>query len=279
MKKTILICLTFLLSISSVKATNWMTSYEDAQKLAIATNKLILIDFWATWCRPCLMMDSDTWSKQEVKDLMNNFVPLKIDIDSNRSIASKYSANRIPYVVIIDPTGEIIFDEAGYKDKNKMIRILEKYSVNMQGFQDDFLKYRKEQTSDVAMKIAEKYFDYSIYVDKSVRKDFLGLGNSYLKKAKKLANKKEYKSKCEQRADLLSDVYNKVIRGKYEKALAVLNDDFTEENIQEENKGLFNFLYFVAYNKLEDKEKARAWYDKLKTDKNAKLYLLKSRKL
>lgn len=279
MKRFFLILIVYVITFSSANAQQWITSFENAQKLAIATNKLILIDFWATWCRPCLAMDSNTWSKDEVKVLMNNYVPLKIDIDNNRTIAGRYSANRIPYVVIIDPNGEIVYDESGYKDKAQMIRILKRYSVNTNILQEDFLSFRKAESGATAVNIAEKYFDYSVYVDKSVRRNFLSLANKYLKKAKKITSKKEYKEKLSQRVQLLGDAYRDLIRGRYKKVIETLNKKFKEEEILKENKGLYDFLHFTSYKKLEDKENARAWYEKLKIDKNAKIYLLKSRKL
>lgn len=277
-RKSVLIVLLSLLTFSSANA-NWMTSYEDAQKLAIATNKLIVIDFWATWCRPCLKMDTDTWNKPEVQKMLNNFVPLKIDIDSNRSLAQKYSANRIPYVVIIDPNGEIVYEESGYKDQIQMLKVLKKYAINTSALQEDFLSYRKAKSGEIAMTIAEKYIDYSIYVDKTVRRNFLALANKYLKDAKKIVGKKKFKENFLQRADLLKYGYENLVRGKYEKVIQVLNKDFKEENITEKNRGLYNFLHFASYNKLQNKEEAKKWYEKLKTDKNAKLFLLKSRKI
>lgn len=278
MKKTILVLLISLMAYSTVNA-QWMSSFEDAQKLAVATNKLILIDFWATWCQPCLKMDSDTWGKDEVKKLMRNYVSLKIDIDNNRNIARKYSANRIPYVVIIDPTGEIVYDESGYKDKGQMMKVLKKFSLNTSALQNDFLSFKKESNSAVALSIAEKYFDYSIYVDESVKNNFLRLANKYLKKAKKLSDKKTYKTKYSQRVNLLGSVYRDLIRGKYEKVIKTLNKEFQEDKILDENKGLYNFLYFASYNKLKDKVNAKVWYEKLKTDKDSKVFLAKSRKV
>jgi len=66
-----------------------MSSLEEGKKTAIATNKLILVDFWATSCGPFRRMDSESWSKEEVSELMNNYVSVKLDIDQNRSLAKK----------------------------------------------------------------------------------------------------------------------------------------------------------------------------------------------
>lgn len=273
---------TFLLAVllsTNLFATQWMSSYEDAQKMAVATNKLILVDFWADWCMPCKRMDMDTWSTEEIKNVMSNFVPLKINIDDNRDISSKYAANRIPYIIIIDATGEIVYSESGYKDKESMLKVLKDYSVNTNVFQSDFSNFLNNEDASTSLSIAEKYFDYSIYVKESAKNDFLKTGYVYLKKTKKISSKKEYKEKYEQRVALLAGPYKDLIRGKFEKVIKNMTEKFDENTIKQENKALFYFLNFTAYNKLNDKENAKVWYNKLKVEENHKVYLLKSRKI
>ena len=104
MRKRFLIILMFYSFISS--ASNWQTDFATAQRIALATNRFILIDFWASWCGPCKQMDMDTWSNQEVNLLTEDFVMLKIDIDANRELASKYSITSIPNMFIIDANGK-----------------------------------------------------------------------------------------------------------------------------------------------------------------------------
>jgi thiol-disulfide isomerase/thioredoxin len=279
MKKIILPFLFLLLFSNNAKATQWMTSFEDAQKIAIATNKFILVDFWATWCGPCKRMDSESWSDPEVQTLMNSFVPLKIDIDIEKNISRKYSVRGIPYVFIMDPNGEIVFQQMSYMRKSEVIILLKKFSLNNNLLQRDYLSYNKEKTGDNALKIAEKYLDYSIYIDKNVRTNFLKLANVYLKKSKDLYKKEGTKNKESQRIDLLSEVYRNTIFNNTDKALKKIKNEFKEEEIEEKNIGLYNFLNFTLYNKTGDKDNAKLWYEKLKTNKDAKLFLMKSRKI
>jgi thiol-disulfide isomerase/thioredoxin len=279
MKKITLSLILILLFSSKSNANQWMTSFEDARKIAIATNKLILVDFWAVWCGPCKTMDSESWSDPEVQGMMDSFVPLKIDIDTEKVLSSKYSVRGIPYVFILDPNGEVVFQKMSYMNKNEVKHLLKKYSVNTTLLQSDFSNYYKNETGDAALNIASKYFDYSLYVDKELRNDFLKLGSKYLKKSEQLFKKEGDKKKESQQIDLLGDVYKKMIQGNYEKSLKNLKGKFKEEDILEKNKPLFDFLNFTLYNKLEDKEQAKLWYQKLKKHKKAKLFLMKSRKV
>jgi thiol-disulfide isomerase/thioredoxin len=280
MKKIILTFILILLfNINNCNAHEWITSFEDAQKLAISTNKLILVDFWATWCGPCKRMDSESWSSVEVQELMSNFIPLKIDIDRERNLSAKFSIKSIPYVYIIDPNGEIIFQRKSYMNKAQVIQTLKKFKYDIQPLHHEYLEFFKTKTGDNALNIALKYFDYSIFVDKKIKNDFLSLANKYLKVTYKLYKKEGNKKKNSQKIELYGDTYKYLIKGEYEKTVKKLNDNFTEEKIHPSNKGFYNFLYFAAYNKLNDKDNARIWYEKLKNCEDSKKLILKSRKI
>ncbi|WP_369049282.1 thioredoxin family protein [Tenacibaculum sp. UWU-22] len=279
MKKLLIAILLIVFLPQKIKATHWLTSFEDAQKLAIATNKLIVVDFWATWCGPCKAMDANTWSKPEVQTVLNNFIPLKLDIDINHSLALKYNVKSIPYVFIIDSNGEVLFQRMSYMNEIQVIEILKKYSYVTKLMQDELLSYYKNKTGDNALQLAEKYLDYSIYVKDEVKKDFLRLGKDYLKKTYKLYKKEGDSKKNKQRIDLLTDVYIAILQGDYTDALKKLNKKFDENKIEDSNKTLYNFLNYIAYSKIQDRENAKLWYKKLEQMEGYQSFFLKSRKI
>lgn len=59
-----------------------------------------LIDFWAPWCGPCQMLGPII---DELGDELKDQVKvLKINVDENQELASKYNISSIPAVLIIE---------------------------------------------------------------------------------------------------------------------------------------------------------------------------------
>ncbi len=76
----------------------------------INDNKPVLIDFYADWCQPCKMVAPIL--KQVKDDLGDKVKIIKINVDKNRIIASKYGIRSIPTLMLFK-NGQIKFSQAG----------------------------------------------------------------------------------------------------------------------------------------------------------------------
>ena len=268
-----------LFSSNLVKADNWLYSLEHAKKMAIATNKLILVDFWASWCGPCKKMDSESWSKDEIKELMNNYVSVQIDIDKYNEIANKYNVRGIPYIFIMDPNGKVIYQHMSYMNKSQVKKLLNKYALNTSFLQKDYLIYNKNINSNSSFRLAQSYQNYSIYLDENIRIDFLKLSIDYLKEVKKFLKRENRNNiSMNQRIELIG-IQEKLIRGDYSKCVKELNKSFREEKIDEKNRSLFYFISYVASRGVNDTENSEDWFEKLKSTSNNTIYLKRAEKL
>lgn len=265
MKKSIfIIVLLSLLNVNSINASSWYTSLEDAKKMALATDKLILVDFWAIWCGPCNKMDSESWSQDEVKSLMESYVPVKIDIDSNKSLAQEYGVQGIPYVFILDGNGKVVYKQMSYKSKNDVIKLLKKYALSTQFLKQDLINYHQQKDFLTSFRLASKYQDFSLYVsDKDVKFDILKLSSGYFSdsgnflKSSEMSNKEAYEQKIS-----LFEIQGFLIAQNTRKALKQL-DKFDGSAIHELNKSFYNFLYYTSYYIAGDVENSNVWKEKL----------------
>lgn len=274
MKKTYFIVLTLCFALSA-KATNWLTSFEEAQKIALATNKLILVDFWATWCGPCKKMDSESWGKEEVKQLMSNYVPVKIDIDSHRDLAQKYNVKGIPFIFIMDGNGKVLYKQMSYKTKGEVMSLLNKYAINTAFLKKDLINFYANKNFVNAFRLASKYNDFSVYLKDEIRNDVLKLSNRYFTISKKELKKGNLKSKEAflQKMELF-EIQEKLILNKTDKALKMLNK-IDEKQIVKMNMAFYNRLNYVALKQKKKYAKAEVWNKRLNEAerKKAKVFL------
>lgn len=105
-------------------AIEWKTDYHEAVKLAKEQNKPLLIDFFATWCGPCRMMDEQVYTDPEVIKAMGSFVTVKVDIDADEKTAMAYGVYSIPRNVVLNVHGEMIGDRLGFMESEEYIAYL-----------------------------------------------------------------------------------------------------------------------------------------------------------
>ncbi len=192
MKKTIAI-LVFLVA-SFITNAQLVHSFEDAQKLALGANKLIVIDFTASWCGPCKKMEMDVWNKEEVKAITANFVFAKIDLDTNKSLASMYGVKAIPNILIVDGIGNVLEQNTGYMNLSQVQRFLKPYQLNTEFMMNELLAYYKDKSYTSALRLALKNYDYTVFLDDAnLKRSFVSLANEYLSDASKLVDKKSEK--------------------------------------------------------------------------------------
>lgn len=60
----------------------------------ISSGQLVLVDFWATWCRPCQMMGPIM--DQLAEDYEGRAIIAKINVDECRKICTRFGITNIP---------------------------------------------------------------------------------------------------------------------------------------------------------------------------------------
>ncbi|MEM6802503.1 MAG: thioredoxin domain-containing protein [Bacteroidota bacterium] len=248
-----MICL-FLLSFGSWMQTKAQIVYnmDAAKSIAIAQNKLIIIDFWATWCGPCQAMEKALWSHEEFTPLMDRFVLLKIDIDSNRDLAIKYGIRSIPRVMIITPNEDKLYDQSGFRNADPFLKTFKAYPEDMSGLGQammPFVKSKKTEAEDDYELASTLQNIGRLISDRIVAGAFLNLSNTYFKNAEKKAGDDNMKEMA-----MLSRLRNEVYKGKHKATLKKLQK-LEGELDSEKSKELKEFIAAYCY-KCEGNQKA-----------------------
>ena len=78
-----------------------LTTHEQIEQLAEQfPHRLIVVDFWAPWCGPCMEMKS-TFSELATQHQDGIFISVNIDADTTEEIKRVYNIQSIPLFVFI----------------------------------------------------------------------------------------------------------------------------------------------------------------------------------
>ncbi len=102
------------LSLDEMNADTWYTDLEEAKAIAKKTNKKIFVDFMATWCGPCKMLDRDVLQTPEFKKLSKFFVFARIDVDAQPAVAKNYGITAMPTQMVLNADGSVVSKTVGY---------------------------------------------------------------------------------------------------------------------------------------------------------------------
>ncbi len=85
---------------------------ENFEKEIQRTDKLVLVDFYATWCEPCSML-APVLEKLE-KEFEEKIVLLKANVDDNQVNARKFQVDLIPMVALLK-NGKLLDSFTGFR--------------------------------------------------------------------------------------------------------------------------------------------------------------------
>jgi thioredoxin 1 len=90
----------------------------DFDNIVLKSNKLVLVDLWTEWCRPCGMV---TPILEEIsKEYSEKITVVKCNVDDNPTIAAKYGIRNIPTVLYFK-NGNLIDKQVGAFPKGSYI--------------------------------------------------------------------------------------------------------------------------------------------------------------
>ena len=103
----------------------WHSNVEQAKKVAQQQNKLVLLHFDASWCRPCKALETYVFRAAAVKKaIAENVVPVRLDADRELSLVNEYDVSMVPFDVIITPGGRVITERRSPADAENYAKMI-----------------------------------------------------------------------------------------------------------------------------------------------------------
>ena len=94
---------------------------ENFENEVLKSDKKVLLDFWATWCGPCMMLSPTV---DEVANEVSNIKFGKINVDEQGELAQQFGISSIPTLVVVKD-GKVVKQSVGLIPKCAILELLQ----------------------------------------------------------------------------------------------------------------------------------------------------------
>lgn len=91
-------------------------------EIVLKSKNPVLVDFWATWCRPCQMVAPIL--EELTQEYAGKLTIAKLDVDQNQQTAQKYHVMSIPTMIVFK-NGQPAANIVGFKPKDQLKKELD----------------------------------------------------------------------------------------------------------------------------------------------------------
>ncbi len=96
----------------------YILTNENFDEIALGSEEPILVDFWASWCGPCMMLSPI------VEQLSETHKVGKVNVDEQMDLARRYGISSIPSLLVFKG-GKLVNQSLGYQSLASLEALME----------------------------------------------------------------------------------------------------------------------------------------------------------
>ncbi len=114
------------------KVNFYKGSLNEVKRTAATEGKLYFVDFYASYCLPCKLMDQTTFMDEELGSYVSqSYIPLKLNIDAFDAyeIRADYEVQELPTIMIFSSSGNLLDTYKGSLTASALKKLLKKHDL------------------------------------------------------------------------------------------------------------------------------------------------------
>ena len=96
----------------------YILTKDNFDEIALGSAEPILVDFWASWCGPCMML------APIVEELSKTHKVGKVNVDEEMSLAQRFGITSIPSLLVFQG-GKLVNQSLGYQSLESLGKLME----------------------------------------------------------------------------------------------------------------------------------------------------------
>lgn len=102
----------------------WVLDLDEGLESAAENDRPVLVDIYADWCQPCVVMERETYAHPDVIAELDAWVAVKLDADVHDRQANRYDVSILPTTLVLEPNGRLVVAVPGQLGPEQMLDLL-----------------------------------------------------------------------------------------------------------------------------------------------------------
>ncbi|MBP7148800.1 MAG: thioredoxin family protein [Acidobacteria bacterium] len=102
----------------------WLEDWGAALKQAKQENRLLMVDFYTSWCLFCKNLERESFVDPRIVELSKDFVCTKLDADVVKAATMRYRPEGYPTIIFASATGDEIVRVSGYRTPDQIFTVM-----------------------------------------------------------------------------------------------------------------------------------------------------------